>query len=185
MFTVCCRLMSYRQWLLAYRIAGVLRNIPGAQQPPLRQGTGANTALGPRPPPMGQDQVLMQWACAKISAASGSSSQVDDAHLKVSTRARSKGMSSSTMVQAQGMCCGCVPKPCTVTGVWWGEGAQQRYTVNILLPLDPWKRMQLGCTGFVALVNAISLVQSAPHTTRRLCLFMLYSCACRTRLWPN
>eukprot|EP00198_Chlamydomonas_reinhardtii_P010037 XP_001699374.1 VPS16-like protein [Chlamydomonas reinhardtii] len=95
------RLMSYRQWLLAYRIAGVLRNIPGAQQPPLRQGTGANTALGPRPPPMGQDQVLMQWACAKISAASGSSSQVDDAHLKDNTLAEATSCVNSFLTAGE------------------------------------------------------------------------------------
>ncbi|KAG2436636.1 hypothetical protein HXX76_006164 [Chlamydomonas incerta] len=85
------RLMSYRQWLLAYRIAGVLRNVPGAQQPPQRQGAGAHTAVSHAGPPMGQDQVLMQWACAKISAASSSGSQVDDAQLKDAIVAKLKG----------------------------------------------------------------------------------------------
>ncbi|KAG2424052.1 hypothetical protein HYH02_015233 [Chlamydomonas schloesseri] len=86
------RLMSYRQWLLAYRIAGALRNIPGAQQQPLRPG--AHSTANPTAPAMGQDQVLMQWACAKISAASSGGSQVDDAQLKDSIVAKLKGCPS-------------------------------------------------------------------------------------------
>ncbi|GLC37683.1 hypothetical protein PLESTM_000635700 [Pleodorina starrii] len=98
------RLISYRQWLLAYRIAGVLRNIPGGLAAagaaaaaaaagnghvPSSAGAaaaaaavaGGSSALGGGGgvgPPVCQDHVLMQWACAKISAAA----QVDDAQLK-------------------------------------------------------------------------------------------------------
>ncbi|GIL65103.1 hypothetical protein Vafri_18928 [Volvox africanus] len=91
------RLISYRQWLLAYRVAEVLKNIPGGLAVAVGggggSGGGAATAAASAAsgggdgaatgPPMGQEQVLVQWACAKISAASAASgSPVDDEQLK-------------------------------------------------------------------------------------------------------
>lgn len=82
-----CRLIAYRQWLLAYRIAGVLKNIPGAAPPTNAAASGgaAGTALAPAAVAasvISQDAVLVQWACAKISA-SVAAAAMDDAQLKV------------------------------------------------------------------------------------------------------
>lgn len=102
------RLVAYREWLLAYRIAATLqRGTTGgtgtgsAASPPLgaAAGTGAAAAGGtaagsmrttalPKPGSKAylaldaspQEQVLLQWACAKIAAASSSS--LADAELK-------------------------------------------------------------------------------------------------------
>ncbi|GFR52293.1 hypothetical protein Agub_g14828, partial [Astrephomene gubernaculifera] len=112
------RLISYRQWLLAYRIAGVLRNIPGGGTAgPGAGGAGGAAGLGlpatpgsttptttttttsaSAPPLLGQEAVLLQWACAKISSASiagggaaAAAPRLDDGSLKDAIVSRLKG----------------------------------------------------------------------------------------------
>ncbi len=95
-----CRLIAYRQWLLAYRIAGVLKSIPGAA-PSTNAGPAGGAAGGTALAPaaaaasvISQDAVLVQWACAKISASAAAA--MDDAQLKVRHR--------GTVLQAYGCC---------------------------------------------------------------------------------
>ncbi|KAG2491741.1 hypothetical protein HYH03_009904 [Edaphochlamys debaryana] len=96
------RLIAYRQWLLAYRIAGALRHVPGGAGPPGGAaaasaasgpaGPGGPGAAGPGGPgTVGPEAVLLQWACAKISAASAGGAAVDDERLKDSIVAKLKG----------------------------------------------------------------------------------------------
>ncbi|GAX81388.1 hypothetical protein CEUSTIGMA_g8819.t1 [Chlamydomonas eustigma] len=95
---VVARLVSYREWLLAFRIAGTLphhaasRNTlavmtapPGAAAPsvPCSQGS-AMLPSGTSP----REQVLLQWACAKISATSSAS--LSDMELKDQVSAKLK-----------------------------------------------------------------------------------------------
>ncbi|MEW5298634.1 MAG: hypothetical protein WDW36_001730 [Sanguina aurantia] len=114
---VVARLIAYRQWLLAFRIAGTLQPAAATMSMKLLPGAGAATAsstslLQPASGlPMGaaasslgaagmgpggafdlavsaQDQVLLQWACAKIS--SPASQALPDQQLKDAITAKLK-----------------------------------------------------------------------------------------------